>query len=771
VSERALSDATTPGFEYRPLWRSKALRRAALVSGLGLGGLGFAPQFGGPGYEAALAAGVVLPTSAAIAVALETLAARPRPIAAFERGVHVGFALAALALLLSLLHGLRVGLCDPGEGLALFLLGPSFGAVLGGVSGAAAGLVAERSGWRPRRRVALALALALAGPLLGIVVSLVRFYTSPMVFAYDPYFGFFSGPLYDTVIGSLWPLASYRLGTTATLLAALVLALLLEREPGGSLRLRRRFDLLFGALLAALVSGAVTLFGPELGHFSTTSSIEAALGRELAYGRCDVVHSSAITPIDARRLARDCDAHLRQLGRFFGAAGPERVRVFLFANDQEKGRLMGASRTYIAKPWRREVYLQSSVYPHPVLAHELAHVVAGSFARGPFHVAGPLGGWIPDPGRIEGVAVAAAPDDNDELTLEEWAAAQLRIGVLPSFESLFKLSFLGQPASRAYTAAGAFVRFVHARFGAEALRRWYAGEDLERVTGRSLQQLDGEYRARLMHLPVSENVLNSARARFDRPSFFERRCPRVIDRLATDAAARLALGDVHGAREAYREVLALDPRDANARIGLGACDARGGELEAARRTYRALSEDALAPVWARLLALEAKGDLFLRSGDLASAQAVYTELAAKVADADRLRTLDVKRRAGPGLAREAIVMLLIGDELGPSWDVAAAKLGEWAAFDPSAGIADYLLGRNLVLRGRPRQGAQYLDRALSRAIPDQSVLDETLRLRLIAACALSDPPSARPIRDRLLTRTPSKARREALARFSERCGL
>ena len=274
-----------------------------------------------------------------------------------------------------------------------------------------------------------------------------------------------------------------------------------------------------------------------------------------------------------------------------------------------------------------------------------------------------------------------------------------------------------------------------------------------------------------MRQQLPENVLNSARARFDRPSFFERRCPRVIDRLATDAAARLAVGDVRGAREAYREVLALDARDANARIGLAACDARGGELEAARRAYQALSEEPAAPVWARLLALEAKGDLSLRSGDLAAAQAVYAELAAKIADADRLRTLDVKRRAALGLAREAIVMLLIGDELGPSWDVAAAKLGEWAAFDSSAGIADYLLGRNLVLRGRPRQGAQYLDRALSRAIPDASVLDETLRLRLIAACAMADPASARPLRDRLLTRISSKARREALTRFSERCGL
>jgi len=41
---------------------------------------------------------------------------------------------------------------------------------------------------------------AVSLPLLGVVVSVGRFYTSPMVFAFDPFFGYFSGTLYDTVI-------------------------------------------------------------------------------------------------------------------------------------------------------------------------------------------------------------------------------------------------------------------------------------------------------------------------------------------------------------------------------------------------------------------------------------------------------------------------------------------------------------------------------------------------------------------------------------------
>ena len=51
---------------------------------------------------------------------------------------------------------------------------------------------------------------------------------------------------------------------------------------------------------------------------------------------------------------------------------------------------MGAMRVYIAKPWRREVYLQLADFPHPVFAHELAHVVARNASSGPSacHVGG-----------------------------------------------------------------------------------------------------------------------------------------------------------------------------------------------------------------------------------------------------------------------------------------------------------------------------------------------------------------------------------------------
>jgi tetratricopeptide (TPR) repeat protein len=226
-----------------------------------------------------------------------------------------------------------------------------------------------------------------------------------------------------------------------------------------------------------------------------------------------------------------------------------------------------------------------------------------------------------------------------------------------------------------------------------------------------------------------------------------------------------------GAAAAFRQVLALDPHDSGARLGLSACSAKGGNLSAAVNGYSALERAPDAASWARLVALESQADILLRGGQLEAARELYTELQRRLVDPDRLRTLDVKQLADTGIAREAILTLLIGDEQGPSWDAAAGKLGEWSALDPSLGLADYLLGKNLYNRGRWKEAALYVDRALSRKLPEPRVLDEALRLRAVIGCALLDRDATQWAFERLRERPLSAARREANQRFAERCAL
>src|SRR5579885_1212450 len=160
-------------------WRSipMARRVAGIVVFVLMAAVGFLPLFGGPGYEQAVATGVVVPTAAAIAVALELSAsADVAPLTSVARGIGVGAILAGISYITALLQGLRVGMCDFWGGSLLFALTGGFGALMGGAWGA---VVSETCRGRRWRRLCCVL-LGIAGPLGGIIVSVARFYGSPM---------------------------------------------------------------------------------------------------------------------------------------------------------------------------------------------------------------------------------------------------------------------------------------------------------------------------------------------------------------------------------------------------------------------------------------------------------------------------------------------------------------------------------------------------------------------------------------------------------------
>ncbi len=735
--------------------------------------VGFLPQFAGPGYESALAAGLLLPSAAAITTLLELCRRPVSPWMGFARGSASGALLAASGLLVVMLHGLRVGFCDPLEGLWMYLLGPAVGAVMGGAWGGSCAVFVSRT--RLRRKRLWGVLLTLAAPLFSIGISLFRFYSSPMVFAFDPFFGYFSGPLYDTVIDVFWSLSSYRVGSACTLLFAAIFAHKLAFGEGRELIVhwRKQRGLSFLALAALGASIAHSAYGAELGHYSTASSIERALGRRLTGQRCDVIYSSSLLLRDVRLFTRDCDANVKQVERYLGVSGPQQIRVYLFASDYEKGKLMGASHTYIAKPWREEVYVQWQPYPHPVIAHELAHVVAGRFGAGPFKVSGPLGGLIPDPGRIEGIAVAAAPDEDDELSARQWSAAMLKLGFLPSLHSLFRLGFLGQPSSRAYTVAGSFVGWFTEHYGREKLRAWYGGASLPELTGgKDLSALDSDFRSYLGALELPEKSLLTAKARFDRPAFFARDCPRIVDRLVAQAEQSLAVGDWQDAEKHYRKILQLDEHHTGARFGLAGCARKQGNDKRALERYLELAKNPELSKIEQASALEAAGDIHFYARNMAEADPLYESASKLLFDEGRLRTITVKRWAKEGLAHDAVGALLVGDpELGPSWDVAGPLLAALDVKDPTESVGSYLLGRNLLQRGRFAEAKQYLDRALN--FPDPLELHfqpEAMRLRLIVDCALDTRDGRSGLDLALLTGRLGESKDRGLLRLAERCG-
>lgn len=736
-------------------------------------GVGFLPLFAGPSYEAALAAGLVYPSIVAVAVALHTANARLLPSAALAWGLSTGAVAATVGYGVFLLHGLRAGLCEPLAESALFLLGPWVGTLLAGAWGATAGVLVTLIPGHARR-AGVAGMLALAGPLACVAVSVWRYYTSPMIFAFDPFVGYFAGTLYDTVIDGVPRLLTYRMGSAASLIAISVVAGAFVRRADGtySFDVSRRPALSTVGAVAIVGSIVITMEGPSLGHYQTTGSIRAVLGRTAKSERCEVVYALGIRTVHAHALARECDAHVRQIEKYLDVEAPRTVTAFVFADADQKARLMGARDTYIAKPWRNEVYVQYRPFPHPVLGHELVHVIAGTFGQGPFRVSGPAGGWIPDPGRIEGIAVAAAPRDDDDLSLVEWAAAMKKLEVLPELRNVFRLGFLGENSSSAYTVAGAFVSWLEEHHGIEAVRKWYSGQSLEAATGHGLAQLERHFLHVLDTVKVSDAALEVARARFDRPAVFGRRCPHSVDRLLEEAQAMLAGFDAVRAEALYRQVLDLDPANFAARRELAMCAIAGGDVEAGRKQLEALAADTSLTGATAASVEEALGDLALRQGKAAAALSHYDAAKKNLVSDAHLRALDIKRLAASSKYRNAIVELLAPDPaVGTDWGAAASALAAWSEADDDDGLADYLLGKNFFARGRWKLAAAHLDRALERKIALRRVRREAARSRILVACALGEKGRVRQLAEQFEKLGGGVERQAAVRRIAERCTL
>jgi hypothetical protein len=686
--------------------------------------LGLNPLTDHVGYGACLVLALLGSLSGAalgagLPVALRARDERVSPGALVAAVSLAGLGPVVVALSLLLVRALVVPPCAPGHGALAALLvalpGPLLASLLGASLGASL----------PRRGAAAAIALALVPTF--VVWSLARFYTSPTIFAYDPFYGFFPGAIYDEDVPLGATLLSYRAGTAGWILAAL--SLLHAGWEGAALsrtawRSRGRWC---ATMALGVVAGLGVFFaGPALGHRHSARDLEEALGASAWSARCVVRHDRSIPPRQARLTAADCDVRVAQLEGFYGVRAPRRITVFLFADAAQKQALMGAAHTYIAKPWRAEVYLQHAPFPHPVLKHELAHAVAGAMAPGPFQVTA-RGRLLPVPGLIEGAAVAAAWEGDGDATPHEWSRAMLEAGITPRVASLNSLSFFASGSSTAYTAAGSFCRWLHDAHGAARFRAVYASGDFSAVYGRDLATLERAWHAYLRTVPVDAAVVARARARFFRGSIFGRRCPFDLEALERRALEDLAASSLAAAEQGFRSLLRQDPSSLRARVALAVTLARRGDDAGAvglvDETARVAGPAAAQRVRTAL------ADALWRWGDPAAARRAMEALDPRLMGDDEARTHALKRAAlaqGGAFAR-VLQTLLVGErELDPS---PAAALALAARSELQSPDLRYLVARQLVQHERFADAVALLG---GEGLRDARVRAEALRLRGVA---------------------------------------
>ncbi len=738
---------------WRAVFALRSVRLYFVVCGIVAALTAIQPLFAVMGPELALVLALVLPLFAAPMAARLLIEARTRgtdlPREVALRALAVSLTGLAIPLSTAVVSGFTRGWCDPWAGALFVVLGPVIGVPLSALAGVVAGSLTER----PR----LATLLALLVPVGSIALGLSRFVSTPAIFAYTHFVGFFPGSLYDADIAVEEPYWTLRLASLALFVALWVLY---EAGFDGRrlawARLRSSpwsLSLVLG-LSVALVT--VEAYGPELGHRSSSESITRELGGRLEGERCVVIVPRELPRAQAERLRDDCDYRVTRAEQVLGVTQPARVTAFFFRSTDEKRRLMGAANTYIAKPWRNEVYLQLGGWPHPVLFHEIVHVVAGNVGRGPFRVSGGIGGLLPSAGIVEGVAVAVAWDERDDLTPHQWARAMVEVGHAPSIAETEGLGFLLQPASRAYTASGSFVRWILETRGNAAVRRLYQSGSYEDALSMPLADAEAEWRAFLETVPLPPQAIAMARLRFERPAIFGQICPHAIASLEGELGAALGSGDDARAIERCDAILALDEGQAQVRSLRAGALARRGRLEEAEAELRTLVGPPAAATPILVRTREQLGDALWQRGELDRARSLY-EANLEIPQSDDARRQIEVRLFGLEHGREVsgpLLELLAPDARVPhDGATQLAALAELEAADPS-GLAPYLVARQLFFRERFDLARRPLARSRERGFPSPLIAREAERMQAITFFATGDLAAA----EQHFTRIASEAR-------------
>jgi tetratricopeptide (TPR) repeat protein len=702
---------------------------AALLAGLAVV-LDFVPLFDVLGYDFAFAVG--LATALASVDVGQGVVARWRArnvgnaldAAALAKlvGTAVAGVLALLAppLLLSLANGVRVRDCNLPAGLAFFFLLPVGTAIYAAPAGVLAGAAAPRRGrgW------------AWAVPFASVAWTLWRLYEGPAVFAFDPFGGYFPGPIYDEALRPPLRLLYFRLANLAWMSAAVMVALAASGRGFDP----RRWCRVLALAAVPLVIGSLALFAGRgsLGFAVGRADLAEVLDRTLRTEHFVVRYASSAgkTTTDLALEAEDYEFRYHQLAGTLAVepAGP--VTVWEFPNADIKKAMVGAGHTLYAKPWTREIFLQGERFPSTRLRHELAHVFAGAFGDPLFGVAfawrwhGPLPVPTLAMGLVEGLAEAADTSDPDGTsTIHEDAAAMIADGLAPPLADIVGAGFSGQSGARAYTMAGSFCAFLLETRGPERLRALYrsAGNFLD-VYRTPLATLEDEWRQFLRRQPVTARDRARASEQFRRPAIFKKVCARELAARLTEARGLERVAPAEAVRlleGACRD----DPHEPTYRLELAQAHAFAGDRRAALEGLGRLGGDAdvTDPMHAAGASLAAEIQFHAR--DYANAIAEEKRvLALSTEDGDR-RLATVKLRAlETPTGRQTLGRALFGDELGAAGAdpvLTFHLMSEYARLHPSDRLGPYLVGRQLLGRA-PAQAMPFLRRACDDEAPPRA---------------------------------------------------
>ncbi len=727
------------------------------------------PLFNMPGYESALVLAVVSSfvgvwqgvasvhhdRKKASALHRESLALHRGSLSIIFSCIGQAWVLVLVGLLLAecilFLNGLRISNCSITSGLGFFIMMPVLSSVISCILGVFVGLMTST--------LLRGLVIGYAGLFLLSIHSLLRVVTSPAIYLYDPFFGYFPGSIYDEAIeinaAFFWARVLHLSWAWLLILGS---ALFLDKHHfkitwsrGNNTSPGKKFVSSWGAglLVSALIPTLLFCMGGRLGIYTDVSSVESYLEKAKESDHFILRYRpEGFTPKEIETFVEDLEFRYTQLRRqtqseplwrtpwilrLLGvsahehAGGPPKIVVYVFSKKADKERLIGAADTYIAKPWRREVYIHKQPWPHPVLKHELAHIFAGTFGGGILRVSSRYG--IPQPGMIEGVA-AALQSPSGQLSIHQQVKLMRRLGIQPDLKNIFGLSFWTLPSTQAYVAAGSFCLYLLERFGPERLFRIYThGGTLAlfaEVYRQPFEALKKDWEQFVDSQPLEDLAVEKEEEQLRQPSLFQKKCAHEVALQQKQIFTLWEQGDEAGALLVLEGLCRSMPMDVQYRVEKMELAWALGRYPEAEKEARAILA-VLGSRSQRMQAYQRLGDLAAFQGNFIEAKVHYEQALLLIAAENQARLIQTKLiLLQNGEIGPALLDVLLGahyDKNGLPIERTEAKeiflLAQACSKSPGFGLCHYLLGLRLFQGRAYEQAASELETALSLGLPDK----------------------------------------------------
>ena len=606
------------------------------------------------------------------------------------------------AYLIGLTSSLIKGDCFIKEGSIFFLLIPAISVFFSSTLGILAGYFFGRKG----------ILVGLIAIFFLTVYAIWQLYHGVSIFVYNPIFGFFPGPLYDEAIPITNTLIISRLWV---FLWGILLLLALRIAYGFRQTSVGVWDvLIFVAVGISII--VISINEPKIGISYTREYItDNILSGSFETDNFIIYYAPGTKEAENIMLiADDHEWRYKQLKEYLNLDSTQKIKSYIYPDVETRKKAIGAGETTIANPLHGEIHLIYDSYPHPILKHELVHVMSAEFGNDLVKIS-------PKIGLLEGVAVAA-DWRGQKFTPHQWSKVMYEMDIAPEIDDIVGFGFWYAPSEISYTLMGSFSRYLIDTYGIENYKQAYKTGDFS-IYEKSVEELSSEWKEYLITVEVPPETKTIAETRFSRPSIFAATCPRKIAQIKIAAYEYFNDDNYYRAKERFSDALKLNNTDPSLIRWLAYSHYYDGNY---KRAKEVAGSSASSTNVQKTLLENIKGNSQWHMGGSEEALNTFNSLQNKDIPYYLSRELEIKTSAisEGGLIEENIKQFFgTRNEL-----LQFGYLQEIISEEPTYAPAFYLMGRLLFNEGEFEKAIPNLIEANLIGLPNYKLRNENLRI-------------------------------------------